>query len=170
MNAPVLGLQVEGLTIRQRGATLIDKLSVRIEPGSFVGLIGPSGAGKSTLLRTLGLRPPSKRNRDLGIISIIEPEKAIRISGNNHQTLLDVLSYVPQQDHFPEGSRVGEVLRDALTFAQEDQPIEDLLSSVGLSCEEDFINQSVSSISGGEKRRLTLARALCSNPRILLLF
>lgn len=169
MNTQALGLQVEGLTIRQLEATLINDLSVRIEPGSFVGLIGPSGAGKSTLLRTLGLRPPSKRNRDLGIISIIGPENATRISGSNHQTLLDVLSYVPQQDHFPEGTLVGEVLRDALTFAKEEQKIEDLLASVGLSQDQRFINQSVSSISGGEKRRLSLARALCSDPRILLL-
>jgi len=169
MNTPALGLQVEGLTIRRQRATLIDDLSVRIEPGSFVGLIGPSGAGKSTLLRTLGLRPPSKRNRDLGIISIFGPENATRISGNNHQALLDVLSYVPQQDHFPEGTQVGEVLHDALTFAKEEQKIEELLASVGLNQDQKFIKQSVSSISGGEKRRLSLARALCSNPRILLL-
>ena len=58
-----VGLQVEGLTIRQKGITILDDLSLHLEAGSLTGLIGPSGAGKTTLLRTLGLRPPSRKNK-----------------------------------------------------------------------------------------------------------
>ena len=64
-----IGLQIEGLTIRQKNLTILDHLSLHLEAGSLTGLIGPSGAGKTTLLRTLGLRPPSKKNKDLGIVT-----------------------------------------------------------------------------------------------------
>lgn len=162
-----VGLQVEGLTIRDKGNTILDGLSLRFNAGSLVALIGPSGAGKTTLLRTLGLRPPSRKNNDLGIVSLIEGNKATRISGRNHQSLLEILSYVPQEDHFPESAKVREVLEEALIFSGHDADPAALLKSVGLS--EAFLAKSVGGISGGEKRRLSLARALCSAPRILLL-
>ncbi len=164
--APV-GLQVEHLTIRGKKTAILDDLSLSLEGGTLVGLIGPSGAGKTTLLRTLGLRPPSRKNGDLGIVSLVEGKTATRISGGNHQSLLKILSYVPQEDLFSESATVREVLEDALTFSGHDAAPAALLQSVGLA--SDFLNQPVSKISGGEKRRLSLARALCSQPRILLL-
>jgi ABC-type multidrug transport system ATPase subunit len=167
MNPQPVGLQVEALTIRSGGATILENLSLNIEGGSLVAVIGPSGAGKTTLLRTLGLRPPSKKNGDRGIVSLLEEGKATRISGHNHQSLLRILSYVPQQDLFPESSKVREVLEEALIFSGQNESLESLLNSVGLS--PSFLDQEVSGISGGEKRRLSLARALCSKPRILLL-
>ena len=162
-----IGLQIEGLTIRQNDLTILDHLSLHLEAGSLTGLIGPSGAGKTTLLRTLGLRPPSKKNKDLGIVSIIAGTEATRISGANHQSLLEILSYVPQQDLFPDYAKVGEVLEEALIFSGHDASPLSILESVNLS--KDFLGKTVSQLSGGERRRLSLARALCSGPRILLL-
>ena len=162
-----IGLQAEGLTIRQKGSVILDDLSVCIAPGSFVALIGPSGAGKTTLLRTLGLRPPSRRNGDLGIVSYFTGDEATRISGGNHQSLLEILSYVPQQDLFPEAATVREILTDAFTFSGESPEPGTVLDSVGLN--SSYLEKSAASLSGGEKRRLSLARALCSRPRILLL-
>ena len=162
-----VGLQVEGLTIRGKGKAILNDLSLHIEAGSLVGLIGPSGAGKTTLLRTLGLRPPSRKNGDLGIVSLIENKQASRISGRNHQSLLEILSYVPQENLFPESAQVREVLEDALTFSGHNADPSEILESVDLT--HDFLDKSVAGISGGEKRRLSLARALCSAPRILLL-
>lgn len=167
MNPGPVGMQIEGLTIRRGGSVILDHLSLRLEPGSFVALIGPSGAGKTTLLRTLGLRPPSKRNGDLGIVSVFDHEGATRISGSNHQGLLEILSYVPQEDLFPEAATVGEVLRDAFVFSGEPPELEKILAAVGL--DSSFIKKPAASLSGGERRRLSLARALCSRPRILLL-
>jgi len=162
-----VGLQVEGLTIREKGNAILNELSLHLEAGSLVGLIGPSGAGKTTLLRTLGLRPPSRKNGDHGIVAIIAGDTATRISGNNHQSLLEILSYVPQEDLFPESAKVREVLEEALTFSGHNADPTALLKSVGLT--GDFLKKPVAEISGGEKRRLSLARALCSAPRILLL-
>ena len=167
MNNSAIGLQIEGLTIRKNDLTILDRLSLHLDAGSFTGLIGPSGAGKTTLLRTLGLRPPSKKNEDLGIVSIVSGTEATRISGANHQSLLEILSYVPQQDLFPEYANVGEILEEALTFSSYDTNAISVLESVDLS--KDFLEMAVSQISGGERRRLSLARALCSGPRILLL-
>jgi ABC-type multidrug transport system ATPase subunit len=167
MSNSAIGLQVEGLTIRKKDLTILDRLSLHLEAGSFTGLIGPSGAGKTTLLRTLGLRPPSKKNKDLGIVSIVSGTEATRISGANHQSLLEILSYVPQQDLFPEYAKVGEILEEALAFSGYDTNPISVLESVDLS--KDFLEMAISQISGGERRRLSLARALCSGPRILLL-
>jgi len=167
MKKDTVGLQVEGLTIREKGATILDDLSLHLKGGSLVGLIGPSGAGKTTLLRTLGLKPPSRKKKDLGIVSIVEGDKATRISGGNHQALLEILSYVPQEDLFPEAAKVREVLEEALIFSGHNAEPLALLRSVGLGGEA--LDQFVTSLSGGEKRRLSLARALCSQPRILLL-
>jgi len=167
MKKEAIGLQVEGLTIRANGAALLDGLSLSIEGGSLVGLIGASGAGKTTFLRTLGLRPPGKKQGDLGIVAIVENGIATRISGHNHQSLLKILSYVPQEDLFPEAATVSEVLEEALIFSGQEANPASLLESVGLPA--SFLDHEVSGISGGEKRRLSLARALCSNPRILLL-
>jgi ABC transport system ATP-binding/permease protein len=166
MPEPV-GLQVEGLTIRHGGSVILDDLSVSISPGSFVALIGPSGAGKTTLLRTLGLRPPSRKNGDLGIVSIIENDQATRISGSNHQSLLEILSYVPQQDLFPESATVQEILLDAFNFSGGTPALGGILNSVGLN--SSYLGKSATSLSGGERRRLSLARALSSQPKILLL-
>lgn len=164
-----LGIRVDQLTIRRGGSVLIDNLSLELFPGSFVGLIGPSGAGKSTLLRTIGLRPPSKRHRDSGIIATFSTREgpATRISGANHQDLLDVLSYVPQEDLLPEKATVIEVIQDALTFSGESLTPSEILTRVHLP--DSLAAQQVSQLSGGERRRLSLARALASRPRILLL-
>jgi manganese/iron transport system ATP-binding protein len=167
MSKDALGLQVEGLTIRLDGVPLLKDLTFRVEPGTLVALIGPSGAGKSTLLRTLGLRPPSRKNGDRGIVALLENGRATRISGRNHQSLLEILSYVPQEEVFPKAAKVREVLEDALAFAKHQAEPTALLASVGLT--PDFLERSVASLSGGQKRRLSVARALCSAPRILLL-
>ena len=99
--------------------------------------------------------------------SIFENDHATRISGNNHQSLLEILSYVPQQDLFPEAATVREVLLDAFTFSGRPPELQHILDSVGL--DSSYLEKSSTSLSGGERRRLSLARALCSRPRILLL-
>lgn len=167
MRAKAPGLLVKGLTIRSDGIPLLQDLDLHLEGGTLTGLIGPSGAGKSTLLLTLGLRPPSRKNGDRGIVALVEDGHATRISGRNHQALLDILSYVPQEDVFPEAAKVGEVLEEALIFSGQDGEPKALLTSVGLP--PDALARSVASLSGGERRRLSLARALCPAPRILLL-
>ncbi|MEJ6578246.1 MAG: ATP-binding cassette domain-containing protein [Akkermansiaceae bacterium] len=80
---------------------------------------------------------------------------------------LKALSYVPQQDLFPESATVKEVLLDAFTFSGETPDLGYILGSVGLDF--SYLGKPSTSLSGGERRRLSLARALCSRPKILLL-
>lgn len=167
MNEDAVGIQVDSLNIYENGHHLLQDISVEFPTGQLTALIGPSGSGKTTLLRTLGLRPPSRKNGDSGIISLLSDGHAIQISGKTHQVLLDQIAYVPQQDLFPESSTVGEIINDALAFSGESIPPSQIITSVGFS--EGFLTKRILKLSGGEKRRLTLARALCSAPKILLL-
>ncbi|MGL6097918.1 MAG: ABC-F family ATP-binding cassette domain-containing protein [Fimbriiglobus sp.] len=126
-------------------------LALDLRAGEKVGLIGPNGAGKSTLLKILaGVEVP-----DDGIRTV---RRGTRIG------------YVTQDDTFPEGKTVAEVIVDWLA----DDGLEDYeresraaiaLTQVGFDDHE----QAASSLSGGWRKRLAIARALARRPEFLLL-
>jgi len=144
-------LSVEGLTRQFGPRPLFADLSLHLRAGERIGLIGPNGAGKSTLLRLLA-------GLDLADAGTRNARRGSRIG------------YVPQDDRFPAGKTVREVLLDALA----DEPIEDheretraaiTLTQVGF---EDF-DQAADVLSGGWRKRLSLARELVRRPDFLLL-
>jgi ATP-binding cassette subfamily F protein uup len=144
-------LSVQGLTKRFGPRVLFVDLSVDLRAGERIGLIGPNGSGKSTLLRLLaGLDEPDSGTRSL--------RRGMRVG------------YVAQEDVFPAGHSVRAVLLDALA----EEPIEDYerethtaitLTQVGFTDFEQQANQ----LSGGWRKRLSLARELVCKPNLLLL-
>jgi ABC transport system ATP-binding/permease protein len=146
-------LSVQGLTKRFGSRHLFTDLALELRAGERLGLIGPNGSGKSTLLRLLagaeGIEP------DAGTRSL---RRGARVG------------YVTQDDLFAAGQTVREVLLTA--FAEE--PIEDYeremqvaitLTRVGFV---DFA-QRADQLSGGWRKRLSLARELVRKPDLLLL-
>ncbi|EAA2746861.1 ABC transporter family protein [Escherichia coli P0299438.10] len=143
--------------------TILDNKNIEIEEGSFNIITGPSGVGKSSLLNIIGLLD----NAFMG--DYIFFDKKVDIKDNNLTTYI-------RRKHF------GFVFQDSLINVKQNV-LRNLLSSVDYQNIKNArrkansilttvgligINDDVSFLSGGEKQRLALARALIKNPNILL--
>ncbi len=159
-----LAVRVQGLSFAYalpgRGErTALDGLTLEVPSGAVFGLLGPNGSGKSTLLSLLaGLRQPSAG--DLRVLG--QPPSAAlraRIGILFQETSLDPLMTARETLwlHGRLYSLGGHALRDR---------IDRLLEGVGLSARADSL---VSTLSGGMKRRLELARVLLPSPQLILL-
>ena len=155
-------LSVRGLTKRYGAAEVVQDLDLELAPGLCLGLLGPNGAGKTTTLRLLlGLIEPDAGSvQVLGLpVPLAAREARIRIG------------VVPQMDNLDPDFTVRENLAaygryfdlDATTLAAR---IPALLDFAGLAARADA---RVPTLSGGMKRRLTLARALINDPDLLFL-
>ncbi|WP_128515115.1 amino acid ABC transporter ATP-binding/permease protein [Tabrizicola thermarum] len=159
-------LVVQGLRLtRPGGGTLVDGLSLTLRPGETVALTGPSGSGKSTLLLALaGLHPVAAGQVILGGLALDAwPETALR----------GVLTLLPQRSVLMAGS-VAEALMLAGPAAEAELwaalravHLDKVIAQRGgLSTR---IGPRGTGLSGGEARRLVLARALLRRPKVLLL-
>jgi len=136
----------QALTASFGANRLFEDLSLSISDGDRLGLIGPNGSGKSTLLDILaGVRPP-----DSGGVAM---RKGAR------------LGYVAQDVAFPPEVSVGQVLERGLTEADKLKLVPQALGQAGFENGDAL----ATSLSGGWKRRLAIARELVRQPDILLL-
>jgi len=147
------------------GPEVLRDISFTLEPGSFQFLTGPSGAGKSSLLRLLflGYRPSR------GLITMFGEDVA-EASREQLSMLRQRIGVVFQDfrlvDHLSARENVALPLRIA-GVSDEDilAPVTELLDWVGLGEKLDAFPQT---LSGGEKQRLAIARAVIRRPRLLL--
>lgn len=155
-------LSVQGLRKRYGGSTVVDDVSFVIQPGECLGVIGPNGAGKTTTIRMcLGLSVP-----DAGSITAFGlqmPRDALAIKAQ-----LGVVSQMDTLD--PDFTCAENLLVYGRYFGMKDAQIRaripDLLEFASLTHKA---NAKPGELSGGMKRRLSLARALVNDPRLLLL-
>lgn len=139
----------------------LDNVSFELEEGKFVVILGPSGAGKSTLLNMLGgLDSPTSGK-------IIVNGKDISTLSNNELAdyrastvgfVFQFYNLIPTLTVYENVALVKEISKDALDA-------EKMIAEVGLS---DHIKNFPSELSGGEQQRISIARALAKNPKILL--
>ncbi|MDO9370977.1 MAG: ATP-binding cassette domain-containing protein [Gammaproteobacteria bacterium] len=160
MAAPTV--QALGLTKVYAGQTVVDGIELAVFPGECFGLLGPNGAGKTTTLRMLlGQTPP-----DAGRLTVLNhriPEDARDMRAR--------VGLVPQQDNLDPDFTVLENLRVYASYFGLSGPvlqrrIDELLGFVQL---EAKAQAGIGTLSGGMKRRLTLARALINQPDLLIL-
>ncbi len=158
---------IKGLTKRYGAATVVDKLSFEIAPGECLGVIGPNGAGKTTTIRMcLGLTAP-----DAGDISFFLDGHSTLKMPQDALAIKDKLGIVSQFDSLdPDFSCAENLLVFGRYFGMKDAVIRDriprLLEFAALTSKADA---KLSELSGGMKRRLSLARALVNDPQLLLL-
>ena len=155
-------LSVAGLRKSYGGREVVAGVDFELAPGECYGLLGPNGAGKTTILRLcLGLTAP-----DAGTIRLVgEP-----VPARARQARMKV-GVVPQFDNLDPDFTVAENLLVfgryfGIADAQTRRRIPELLDFAGLSGKEQ---SRLATLSGGMKRRLTLARALVNDPDLLLL-
>ena len=155
-------LIVEGLRKSYGGREVVAGIGFALARGECYGLLGPNGAGKTTILRCcLGLTLPEAGT--IRLVGEAVPERA-------RQARMKV-GVVPQFDNLDPDFTVAEnLLVYGRYFGFQDHEtrrrIPDLLDFAGLSGKE---NARLSNLSGGMKRRLTLARALVNDPDLLVL-
>lgn len=155
-------ISARGLTKRYGDFEAVAGIDFAVAKGESFGLLGPNGAGKSTTMRILS----ATSQRSSGELSILglDPEKR----GPQVRAHLGV---VPQQDNLDTELTVSENLYVYGRYFGLDKKyilskVDELLSFAQL---EDKRNVKVDALSGGMKRRLTIARALISEPDILML-
>ncbi|MBF4639274.1 ABC transporter ATP-binding protein [Clavibacter michiganensis] len=140
----------------------VDGLSFEVAPGESFGLLGPNGAGKSTTMRMIGA-VSSRTGGSLDILGL-DPD-------THGPEIRSQLGVVPQADNLDLELKARDNLivygrYFGLPRKQVAARADELLEFAQLS---DRANAKVDDLSGGMKRRLTIARALISDPRILLL-
>ena len=167
-DAPLV-LRAEGLVKRYRRRTVVDGVSLRVEQGTCVGLLGPNGAGKTTTFyMTVGMVRPDAGDVFLGPEG--GPERRITRTPMYKRARLG-LGYLAQEASVFTHLSVEDNLRAVLDFqplAKEEkrERVETLIADFGL---ETVRRSKGYQLSGGERRRTEIARALATDPKFLLL-
>ncbi len=154
-----IGLRLDGVAHGRAGRPVLDLASLAIAPGESLAIVGPNGAGKSTLLALLaGLEAPSHGAARIGELPATRLEARRRIA------------LMPQDAPLLEGTVAANVERPlalrGVAARERRRRVGALLERMGLGA---LAGRSGKALSGGEARRVALARALVTEPEALLL-
>lgn len=154
---------IENLSFSYGGQPILENVNLTVEANDFLTLVGPNGGGKTTLIRLL--------------MGILNPTRGkITVFGQTPKQACHLIGYVPQlmriDDQFPV-SAIDVVLMGMLDQKHwgfyskpQRQQAGAALDRLGLTSQSDF---SFSALSGGQKQRVLIARALVTNPQLLVL-
>lgn len=160
-------IQINHLTYRYEKENVLEDINLSVPYGAFLAIVGPNGSGKSTLLKLI-----------LGLLKVQAGE--IRLFGDVSHQFKDwqSIGFVSQKaNSFNTGfpATVYEVVASGLTRKiglfkfikkEEHQKILEAIESVGLAA---FVKRNIGDLSGGQQQRVFIARALVSNPKLLIL-
>ena len=139
----------------------LDDVSFTLDEGKFVVILGPSGAGKSTLLNLLGgLDSPTSGRITVGgrDISTLTDNELADYRAATVGFVFQFYNLIPTLTVYENVELVSRIAPDALDAKK-------MIAEVGLS---DHLHNFPSELSGGEQQRISIARALAKNPKILL--
>ncbi|MER5437742.1 ABC transporter ATP-binding protein [Streptomyces sp. NPDC002790] len=157
-------LDVEGVSVEAAGARIVDEVTLGAAAGTFVGLVGPNGSGKSTLLRCVY----RARRPDAGVVTVESED----VHGMTPRAAARLIAALPQESVADFDFTVTEIVamgrlphreRDA---ARDRQVCRQALEQAGV---DHLADRGFLSLSGGEKQRVLIARALTQQPHVLVL-
>jgi lipopolysaccharide export system ATP-binding protein len=157
-------LRTEGLTKTYGGRTVVRQVEVEVSSGEIVGLLGPNGAGKTT---TFGM-----------VVGLVSPDSGkVRLDGQDvtndpmYVRARKGIGYLPQEPSIFRGLTVSQnilAILETLPISKKDraQRLVDLLNELNLT---PLARAKAYTLSGGERRRVEITRALVNNPKFMLL-
>ncbi len=157
-------LKTEALTKSYGGRTVVRGVSVEVHSGEVVGLLGPNGAGKTTTFyMTVGLTAPDSGRVLLDGADVTDDPMYIRARKG--------IGYLPQEPSVFRGLTVGQNILAILetlnlSAAERRARLRDLLAELDLT---PLADSPAYTLSGGERRRVEITRALVISPRFILL-
>ena len=156
-------LTVQNLSVNYRGIEALTEVSLRVQPGEWVGLIGPNGAGKSTLVKAiLGLTPY---------------RGTILLNGTSVKQQRSQVAYVPQRSQidwdYPVTAWNVVMMAQARALGWGRSPDRNAQKLVSAALDRvemlPLKNRPIGQLSGGQQQRVFLARALAQQPNLFLL-
>ena len=157
-------IRLDDIWVHYDGIPVLEGINLSVEPNKFLGIIGPNGGGKTTLLKViLGLIKPTRGN-----ISVLGqlPEKGRKSIGYISQyTLFDRDFPVSVSDVVLMG-RYGKAGLYRRYSEEDKRAVKEALKTVDML---NYQDRQVGKLSGGEQQRVFIARALATDPKILLL-
>ena len=154
-------LALTDITIKYEGRTILDNACLSVSRGEIVSLVGPSGSGKTTLLRVIaGLEQPSQGTvviDDKLMTGIPTHKRDVGLVFQDNQLFPHLCVF----DNIAYSLRIKRVSK-----ALQIEKVNEMLSLIGM---EDLARRDVGQLSGGEAKRIAVARALVADPFILLL-
>lgn len=164
---PTLDISVNNLSVTYSNAKLaLYNATCTVEPGTITALVGPNGSGKSTLFKSImGFLKPVQGQVRVGGLSVSKAQKK------------QLMAYVPQADevdwNFPVSvydvvmmGRYGYMNLFRIPSAKDRRLVMESLERVGMT---EFRNHQIGELSGGQKKRAFLARALAQEGKVILL-
>lgn len=157
-------VELVGIVKRYKGRTVVDRVSLSVEQGEIVGLLGPNGAGKTTTFYT--------------VIGLVNPDEgSVYFNGKDitrdpmHIRARRGIGYLAQEPSVFRKLTVADNVMAVLetmnmTRSEREHRCKEALSDLGLS---KLSGQMAYTLSGGERRKLEISRALVSNPSLLML-
>jgi iron(III) transport system ATP-binding protein len=156
-------LIIKNLSKSYDGKKIINRLNCSLKPGERICVLGPSGSGKTTLLRLIcGLEKPDDGEISLDGTLISSPDVMVEPHRRSVRVVFQDAALWPHLSVY-QNIRFGI---QNLPREEQEQRVLTLLKAVGL---QDFCERMPARLSGGEARRVALARALATRPKWLLM-
>ena len=162
-----MNLNAEHISVSLTGADIVKDISIRVENKQFVGIIGPNGCGKSTLLKSIyKVIKPQKGTVFLGDKDVLKSSARIVSKEMGVVGQFNDLSFdFTVREMVMMGRTPHKQLMEA-DNTQDYKIVADALERVDLT---EYANRSYLTLSGGEKQRVILARAIAQEPKFLVL-
>ncbi len=160
----MVNITIKRLTFGYNGSMILDDLNLVVEDSEVLGLVGPNGSGKTTLIKCID--------------KILKPKGSILIDGKDIDTvsrtdLAKRLGYVPQSSSTPLATTVFDTVlmgrRPHISWRVSDSDLDKVADILGLLHLEYLAMRDFSQLSGGQKQKVLIARALAQEPEVLLL-